>query len=150
MIQYTKSVGENTVKFETLVDAIRCRQTDAEWSYRHLHEHSTIESLPVAEDLDDRIPEPALLFAMKLHSGRTADTRDLVVIGAQAEFDRIERHVHRGDPEKLDEQIETVLDRLQEDGFEDSFKGVFRQQELPADAVDQLVSFLSTQRNQLH
>ncbi|WP_226022062.1 hypothetical protein [Halomicrobium salinisoli] len=150
MIQYTKAVGENAVKFETLVDAIRCRQTDAEWSYRHLHEHSTIESLPVAEGLDGRIPEPALLFAMKLHSGRTADTRDFVVIGAQAEFDRIERHVHRGDPEKLDEQIETVLDRLQEDDFEDSFKGVFRQQELPADAVDQLVSFLSAQRNRLH
>ncbi|PHQ40096.1 hypothetical protein DJ69_02635 [Halorubrum persicum] len=149
MIQYAKEVGANAVKFEALVDAMGCRQTDAEWSYRYLHEHSTIESLDVAEDLNGRIPEPALLFAMKLHSGRKADTRDLVVISLRADFDRIERHVHRGDPEKLDKRIEMVLNRLEEDGFEDSFKGVFRQEELPADAVDNLVSFLSEQRNRL-
>ena len=149
MVQYTKQVGDNEVKFEALVDSMGCRQTDAEWSYRYLHEHSTVESLDVAEDLDSRIPEPALLFAMKLHSGRKADTRDLVVISTRAEFDRIERHVHRGDPKKLDGQIEIVLDRLQQDGFKDSFKGVFRQETLPADAVDDLVSFLSEQRDQL-
>jgi hypothetical protein len=149
MIQYTKEVGENEIKFEALVDAMGCRQTDAEWSYRYLHEYSTIEPLAVAEDLDGRIPEPALLFAMKLHSGRKADTRDLVIISLHTEFDRIERHIHRGDPEKLNGQIQMVLDRLQQDGFEDSFKGVFRQQELPVDAIDDLVLFLSEQRDQV-
>jgi len=34
MIQYTKQVGDNDVKFEALVDAMSCRQTNAEWSYR--------------------------------------------------------------------------------------------------------------------
>lgn len=149
MIQYKKPVGENEVKFETLVDAIRCRQTDAEWSYRYLVEHSTVESIDVAEDLEGRIPEPALLFAMKLHSGRKADTRDLVVLSSRTELDRIERHLHRGDPERLDGQIESVVNRLQRDGFEDSFKGVFQQQELPAEAVTDLVSFLAEQRDQL-
>jgi len=42
-----------------------------------------------------------------------------------------------------------VVDRLEQDGFKDSFKGVFRQEELPADAVDNLVSFLTEQRDQL-
>lgn len=146
IIQYTRPVDENEVKFEVLVDAIRCRQTDAEWSYRYLHEHSAVESIAVAEDLEGRIPEPALLFAMKLHSARLADTRDLVVISRRAEFERIERHLHRGDADKLDRQIETVLERLQQDDFEDSFKGVFQQKELPADAIADLVSFLSAQR----
>jgi hypothetical protein len=149
MVQYTKPVGDNTVKFEALVDAMGCRQTEAEWSYRYLHEHSTIESLEVAKDLDGRIPEPALLFAMKLHSGRKADTRDLVVISTRAEFDRIERHIHRGDPEKLNNQIGRVLDQLQQDGFDDSFKGVFRQKEVPADTISTLASFLSDQQQQL-
>jgi len=125
------------------------RQTDAEWSYRYLNEHSTIESLDVADDLDGRIPEAALLFAMKLHSGRKADTRDLVVISLRADFDRIEQHVHRGDPEKLDRQIGTILNRLEQDGFEDSFKYVFRQEALPTDTVDELVSFLTEQRDRL-
>lgn len=145
MIQYEKPVGDYAVKFEALVDVLGCRQTDAEWSYRYIHEHSNLASLDVAENLEGRIPEPGLLFAMKLHSGRIADTRDLVVIGSRADFGRIERHVHRGDAEKLHGQIEMVLDRLQEDGFEDSFKGVFQQQELPANAVADLASFLSEQ-----
>ena len=149
IIQYAKPVGEHEVTFEALVDAIRCRQTDAEWSYRYLYEHSTTESIAVAEDLEGRIPEPALLCAMKLHSGRKADTRDLVVISTHAEFDRIEGHLHRGEAEKLDGQIEAVLERLQQDGFEDAFKGVFQQETLPTDAVTDLVSFLSAQRAQL-
>jgi len=149
MIQYIKPVGDNAVKFEALVDAMGCRQTDAEWSYRYLHEHSTVESIIVGEDLYGRIPEPALLFSMKLHSGRKADTRDLVVISTRTEFDRIERHVHRGDPEELEGQLKMVLDRLQQDGFADSFKGVFQQEELPANAVEDLISFLSDQRDRL-
>lgn len=149
MIQYREQVGDNEVTFEALVDALRCRQTNAEWSYRYLHEHSRVASLTVADDLTARIPEPALLFAMKLHSGRQADTRDLVVLSTHAEFDRIERHLHRGDAKQLDDQIERVLNRLQEDGFEDAFKGVFQQEELPTDAIEELLAFLSDQRAQL-
>lgn len=149
MVQFAKAVGENDVTFEALVEAIRCRQTDAEWSYRYLHEHSTVASLNVAEDLEGRIPEPALLFALKLHSGRMADTRDLVVISTRADFDRIERHIHRGDADGLDSQIADVVERLTNDDFEDSFKGVFRQEELPADAVRDLVAFLTEQREGL-
>lgn len=149
MVQYKKPVGENEVKFEALVGAIRCRQTDAEWSYRYLHEHSTIESIEIAEALEARIPEPELLFAMKLHSGRKADTRDLVVISTRSNFDRIGGHIHRGDREKLEKQIQDVLEELRDDHFEDSFKGVFRQEAMPTDAVSHLISFLSEQRTQL-
>lgn len=145
IVRYEKMVGENAVEFDALVGALRCRQTDAEWSYRYLEEHSVIRSLNVAEDLTARIPEPALLFAIKLHSGRLADARDLVVLGSQAEFDRIEQHLHRGDPEKLEEQIEQVLGRLEKDGFEDSFKGVFQQENLPETNMDNLIEFLRTQ-----
>ena len=145
IVGYEKSVGENAVEFDVLVGALRCRQTDAEWSYRYLEEHSVIESLNVAEDLTARIPEPALLFALKLHSGRVADARDLVVIGSQTEFDQIGQHIHRGKSEALKEQIERVLERLEEGGFEDSFKGVFEQEELPEGEVDTLTEFLQMQ-----
>ena len=65
------------------------------------------------------------------------------------DFDRIEEHVHRGDPDALDGQIERVLERLADEGFEDSFKGVFQQEKLPTDAVDELISFLAEQRDGL-
>lgn len=80
MVGYERDVGGNSVQIEALVDALRCRQTDAEWSYRYLESHSVVRSVDVAPELEARIPEPALLFAVKLHSGRTTDARDLVVI----------------------------------------------------------------------
>lgn len=149
IVRYQKAVGDNAVEFDALVGALRCRQTDAEWSYRYLHEHSVVESLEVAEDLTARIPEPALLFALKLHSGRLADARDLVVVGSEAEFDQIERHIDRGDPDRLAEQIERVLEELESEEFDDSFKGVFRQTELPEDAIDELIAFLRKYLNRV-
>lgn len=145
VIRYTKSVGDNTVEFDALVEALRCRQTDAEWSYRYLHEHSSVESLEVAEELIARIPKPALLFALKLHSGRVADARDLIVVGSQTEFDQIERHIRRGNSSVLDDQIKRVLDVLEADEFEDSFKGVFQQSDMPNNEIDAVVEFLRTQ-----
>jgi len=145
IVRYKKSVGDNAVEFDALVGALRCRQTDAEWSYRYLHEHSSVESLEVAEGLTARIPEPALLFALKLHSGRLADARDLVIVGSEADLDSIEQHIHRGNPNQLAEQIERVLAELESDEFADSFKGVFQQKDLPEDKINELIQFLRTQ-----
>ena len=145
IVRYEKSVGGNVVEFDALVGALRCRQTDAEWSYRYLHEHSIVESLEVAEKLTARIPEPALLFALKLHSGRLADARDLVIVGSEADLDSIEQHIHRGSPNQLAEQIERVLAELESDEFADSFKGVFQQTELPEEEIGDLIEFLRTQ-----
>jgi uncharacterized protein YceH (UPF0502 family) len=133
IVRYEKPVGDYAVEFDALVGALRCRQTDAEWSYRYLHEHSVVESLEVAEGMMARIPEPALLFALKLHSGRLADARDMVIVGAEADLDSIEQHIHRGNPNQLAEQIERVLAELESDEFADSFKSVFQQKELPVD-----------------
>jgi hypothetical protein len=149
IVRYEKSVGDNAVEFDALVGALRCRQTGAEWSYRYLHEHSIVEPLEIAESLTARIPDPALLFALKLHSGRLADARDLVIVGSEADLDSIERHVHRGNPNQLAEQIEGVLTGLESDEFADSFKGVFQQKELPKDDIDELIQFLRTQLDEL-
>ena len=66
-----------------------------------------------------------------VHSGRRADSRDLVVLAAGADFDRIATHLHRGKSEKLAGRIETVLDRLMSEDFADAFNGVFEQQTVP-------------------
>jgi hypothetical protein len=147
-IRFEKDIG-NPVRFDAMVDALGCRQTGAAWSYRYLSEHSTITELRTSRPIRAKIPERELLFAMKLHSGRTADSRDLVVLASGANFDQIETHLHRGDPEKLTERIEAVRDRLMSDGFEDAFKGVFERQTLPEQDIDAVVSFLREQRRRI-
>ncbi len=144
-VQYEKPVGDYSVEFDALVGALRCRQTDAEWSYGYLQEHSVLESLGVAPDLEARIPEPSLLFALKLHSGRLADSRDLLIVGEAVDFERIDKHVDRGNPEMLADRIESVRDELTQEGFEDSFKGVFRQQEFPEAEYEAVLQYLEHQ-----
>ncbi|MEY7849085.1 hypothetical protein AB7C87_07775 [Natrarchaeobius sp. A-rgal3] len=149
IVRYEKQVSDTTVEFDALVGTLRCRQTDAEWSYRYLHEHSVIKPLEITDNLTARIPKPALLFGLKLHSGRLADARDLVIVGSEADLDQIEHHVHRGNPEQLAEQIENVVEQLEHEGFADSFKGVFQQKALPEDEIDELIEFLRSQLKKL-
>ena len=147
-LRFEKDIG-NPVRFDAMVDALGCRQTEAEWSYRYLAQHSVTEDLRTGRAVTARIPERELLFAVKLHSGRKADTRDLVVLAAGADFDRIATHLHRGDLEKLGGRINRVLERLTAEGFEDAFKGVFEQQTVPEQDVDTVVDFLRDQRRNL-
>jgi hypothetical protein len=147
-VRFEKDIG-NPVRFDAMVDALGCRQTEAEWSYRYLTQHSATEELRTGRPVTARIPERELLFAMKLHSGRKADTRDLVVLAAAADFERIATHLHRGDTEKLAARIEVVLDRLTAEGFEDAFKGVFERQTVPEETVGAVTEFLRDQQARL-
>ncbi len=147
-LRFEKDIG-NPVRFDAMVDALGCRQTEAEWSYRYLSKHSVTKELRTGRPVTARIPERELLFAVKLHSGRKADTRDLVVLAADADFDRIGTHLQRGDPEKLAERIDTVLDRLTAEGFKDSFKGVFEQKTIPEQDIGTVVDFLRAQRENI-
>ncbi|AQL43326.1 hypothetical protein BV210_11765 [Halorientalis sp. IM1011] len=147
-VRFEKDVG-NPVQFDVMVDALGCRQTEAEWSYRYLSEHSVTEELGTSRPISARIPEPELLFAVKLHSGRKADTRDLVVLGRDADLERIAMHLNRGDSEKLARRIGVVMDRLTSPGFADSFKGVFEQQTVPEQDIDAVKEFLLNQRDRL-
>jgi hypothetical protein len=148
-LRFEKDIG-NPVRFDAMVDALGCRQTEAEWSYRYLLEHSVQEELRTGQPVTARIPERELLFAVKLHSGRKADTRDLVVLASDADVDRIDTHLHRGEPNKLAERIDTVLNRLTAEGFADGFKGVFKQQTVPEQDIDTVVAFLRTQRQNIN
>jgi hypothetical protein len=147
-IRFEKDVG-NPVQFDAMVDTLGCRQTEAEWSYRYLARHSVTEELRTGRPVTARIPERELLFAVKLHSGRKADSRDLVVLAGDANFDRIATHLYRGDSEKLVGRIETVCECLSSEGFEDAFKGVFEQQTVPKQDIDAVVSFLRDQQRRI-
>jgi len=78
---------------------------------------------------------------------QTRFTTDIDTVIPATAIDDYDSLFHRGDSDKLAGQIETVLDRLQRDGFEDSFTGVFRQKSVPVEAVEELVSFLCAQRD---
>ena len=147
-IQYSKDVG-NPVSIELMVNALRCRQTDAEWSYRYLDQHAQSVTVGRTLSVDTRIPERELLLAIKLHSGRFTDARDVVAAAADADFDRVETHLHRGEPEALAEQLASISEQLADESFADSFKGEFQQQSVPEATIKRVRDFLAGQRERL-
>ena len=149
MIQFRKEVSGNSIEVELLVDALGCRQTDAEWGYDYLHRYSTrevIRGTRPENELATRIAEPELLVALKLHSGRPQDARDAVAVAADADFERIASHLFRGDANALAGSLDRVLDETGRAQFDDSFKGVFGLTNLPTERIDAVRDFLERQR----
>jgi hypothetical protein len=147
-IQYSKDVG-NPVSIELMVNALRCRQTDAEWSYRYLDQHAQPVTVGRTVSVDTHIPERELFLAIKLHSGRFTDARDVVAAAADADFDRVETHLHRGDPEALAEQLAGISEQLADESFVDAFKGEFQQQTVPEATIERVRDFLAAQQERL-
>ena len=147
-IQYSKDVG-NPVSIELMVNALRCRQTDAEWSYRYLDQHTQPVTVGRTMSVDTRIPERELFLAIKLHSGRFTDARDVVAAATDADFDHVEAHLHRGDPDALSEQLAGISEQLAEESFVDAFKGEFQQQTVPEETIERVRDFLAAQQEQL-
>lgn len=147
-IQYSNDVG-NPVSIELLVNSLRCRQTDAEWSYRYLDQHSQPATVGRTLTVDTRIPEQELLLAIKLHSGRLTDVRDVIATATNADFDRVETHLHRGDLAALAIQLDSVRDQLADGSFVDAFKGEFHQKTVPEDDIRRVRTFLTNQQKRL-
>ena len=103
-----------------MVNALRCRQTDAEWSYRYLDQHTQPVTVGRTMSVDTCIPERELFLAIKLHSGRFTDARDVVAAATDADFDHVETDLHRGDPDALSEQLASISEQLADE------RGVFR------------------------
>lgn len=134
---------ELPVTIDLLVNGLQCRQTDAVWSYEYLRNHSTVAEIEGSErSVEVRIPERELLVAVKLHSGRLTDARDVVALADDLDEATLERHVGRGDREKLEETLNAVAETVRDEDFEDAFKGIFQRGDLPTRRIERLRRFI--------
>ena len=130
---------ELPVTIDLLVDELKCRQTNGSWSYQYFRENSEVKMIEGSEKTAEvRVPEKELLIAVKLHSGRLTDTRDVVALIQNTDTEKIEKHIQRGDREKLEEVLENIKETVKDSDFEDSFKGVFSQGTLPESQIQKL------------
>jgi hypothetical protein len=113
--------------------------------------NSTARPFTVGRTLsvDTRIPERELLLAIKLHSGRFTDARDVVAVAADADFDSVETQLHRGDADALAEQLASISEQLADGSFIDSFKGEFQQQSVPEETIERVRDFLAGRQERL-
>jgi len=125
-VSYKKEVAGLPVTVDLLVNSLVCRATEASWSYDYIKKHSIYANIPGLEaSVSCRIPEKVLLIAFKIHSGRRADVRDIVMLRENADLEKVIYHLSRGNIAALKGQIKRIVIALEDKTLVDSLKGVF-------------------------
>jgi len=119
--RFMKKMKNLPVDIDLLINGLVSRTTDATWGLDYIKKHSVKRKFNNSEFLT---PEKELLIAMKFHSGRLSDIRDVVAL-MPCNIEKLKKHLQKGNIEKLKESIKTQLNFLNKPQFDDSFKGIF-------------------------
>jgi hypothetical protein len=151
VIEYEKRLApQQPIGFDLLVNGLGCRQTEAQWSFDYLYDHSSPQEISAGTAVTTaRVVDGAVLVAAKLHSGRETDIRDVLAIAEDIDLDTVTPHLHRGDAEALREQLVRGRDLLDTDELRHGFRSDFGASAVSEPTVDELRTYLSTQIDRL-
>lgn len=134
------------VGVDVLVNGLGCRQTEAEWSFEYLREHSTETTISGgSKSTTARAAEGEILVAAKLHSARETDLADVLAMVPEINFDEVESHLHRGNKKALHSQLSEAKAFVENGGLDHRFKSLFGKSAASPEDIDTLVSFLDRQ-----
>lgn len=119
--RFTKNMNNLPVDIDLLINGLVSRTTDATWGVDYIKKNSVKRKLNNFEFLT---PEKELLIAMKLHSGRLSDIRDIVAL-MPCNKEKLKQHILKGDIKKLKHSMKKQASILFQPQFDDSFKGIF-------------------------
>lgn len=140
-VSYKKDVNGLSVTVDLLVGSLASRFTNASWGFDYIKNHSmTANIVGVEKSVTCTIPERELLVALKIHSGRRTDLRDLIVLNEGVDLEKVVRHLKRGDLKLLMIQIDKMIKMLDDKNLIDSLKGVFG---IDTDVKNQIVEMKS-------
>ncbi len=145
--EYKKSIRTDLpIGFDLLVNGLGCRQTDAEWSFQHLYEHSSKREVKAGTRKTlARVADPEVLMATKLHSGRETDLRDVTALVRYVDLEDVKEHLHRGNEDALQRQLEKGLEILAREDLKHGYKSDFGESSVPEESIQKLKDFLSEQ-----
>jgi hypothetical protein len=141
---------QQPIGFDLLVNGLGCRQTEAQWSFKYLHDHSQEEEVTggtVATTAN--VIDGAVLVAAKLHSGRETDLRDVLAIAEEISVDTVTPHLRRGDEDALRAQLERGLEILESEDLKHGYRSDFGASAVSAETVTSLKHYLSEQVERL-
>jgi hypothetical protein len=123
--RYERAVTRTSV--DLLVGGVSVRQTGASFGFELLKENSQeMEIKGIEKSVKALVPTREMLIAMKLHSGRLTDLRDVAALAFGLDIAKIESVLFRGgDLKALKGHLELLGSLIEKQDFRDSFKGVF-------------------------
>lgn len=151
VIEYEKRLApQQPIGFDLLVNGLGCRQTEAQWSFDYLCDHSSERTIRGGTTMTTaRTINGSVLVAAKLHSGRETDIRDVLAVAEEIDLETVTPHVHRGDAEALRAQLERGLEILDRDELAHGFRSDFGASTVSRETVERLRAYLSEQIDRL-
>lgn len=147
VIEYEKRLApQQPIGFDLLVNGLGCRQTEAQWSFGYLWDHTREEEVRGGTmTTTASVLEGGVLVAAKLHSGRETDLRDVVAIAEEIDLDTVTPHLRRGDTDALRRQLERGIDILESEDLKHGFRSDFGATAVSEKTVSRLREYLSEQ-----
>jgi len=119
--RFEKRIKSLPINIDLLINGLVSRTTDATWSFDYVKKNSVKRKLDNSAFLT---PEKELLIAMKFHSGRLSDVRDIVAL-MPCNKEKLKQYLLKGDNKKLKQSMRKQASFLEKKQFDDSFKGIF-------------------------
>ncbi len=125
------------VSVDVLIDGIGSRTTKASFSFEQIEQHSQLRKIIGTErEVLALVPDKEILIALKIHSGRLTDFRDIAAVCQHVNITSIKKIIKRGDLKIVKENIHKLLLLLDQKDFIDNFKGVFQEKRDDIDVAE--------------
>lgn len=125
---------KDTASVDFLIDAVAARATGASFSYHLLADNAIKKSIiGIEKEISARVPTKELIIAMKVHSGRLTDFRDIAALAKDTSLVEIEKFLLIGDSNALNDHLRKLATVVKDKNFVDSFKGVFMEKKFDID-----------------
>lgn len=129
-IRYEK----NTASIDLLINGVAARATNGSFSYKLLSDNSQKRKIiGTQKEINALVPNKEILVAMKVHSGRLTDFRDIAALAKDTDIEKIKKFLFVGDLKDLKENMKNLEKAVKDKNFVDSFKGVFIEKKFDVD-----------------
>lgn len=113
---------------DILINGIGSRTTNASFSLEQLEIQARKRKIIGTEkEVTVMVPNREVLIALKIHSGRLTDFRDIVALCKNIDLNIVQEFMTVGDREVIRRNLRELMALLEQKEFINSFKGVFQE-----------------------
>lgn len=138
---------KDTASVDFMIDAVAARATGASFSYDLLKDNAiTKKIIGIEKEVEAKVPSKELMIAMKIHSGRLTDFRDIAALARGTNLEKIKQVLFIGDLSALQDNLDKLATTVKNEKFVDSFKGVFIEKKFDVD-IEQVECIANLKRD---
>jgi len=124
--KFTKPIGGRRVSVDLFIDQVICRQTGGKWTYDFIRRNSfESDVVGLTDSARAFVPRKELLIAMKVHTARGADLRDIVMMSESADWKLVLRFADTGVRRRVILQVASAVESISTNQFSSALRAEF-------------------------